>query len=165
MVLSYNQPLRNPNMKHSIVLLLCIALFGCTTAQLSTFDADAVTALSAINSLTGAAIASGALPSGKASDIVNDANTISAALETIATGAPITKDQAVAVATSFKSNSSTTSYAALVPLIVNPIVQLVQAKIAAGATTAEVQTAQVQAIANAPTAVQAAVSTATATTP
>ena len=114
--------------------LLALGLYGCTTAQLSTFDADAVTALSSINGLTGAAIASGALPSGsKAAGIVTDANTISAALETIATGQPLTTTQSTAIATSFKSNASTTNYAALVPLIVNPIVQLVQAKIASGA--------------------------------
>ena len=74
-------------------------------------------------------------------------------------GYRLTTDQAKAVAASFHSNSATSSYAAIGAPIINALVGVVNAKIAAGATQADTITAGSQVLANAPSAVNAAVVT------
>lgn len=149
-------------MKYSLSSVLLVASFllsGCAGVTWQQVDAGAVTGLSLINQATSAAIASGAIPKGNVTNIVTDANTISAGLETILTGQPLTTKQASDVAGSFHSNSATTSYAAVAVPIVNALVSVVNAKLASGAPPAYAIAAGTQVLVNAPAAVNAAVVT------
>jgi hypothetical protein len=147
------------------VLLLVLAggsasvLIGCAGNSLQVLDSDAVTALSAIQASTATALASGALPAGKTTSIVTDANTISSGLETLLTGQPLTAAQVGSVAASFKSNSATTGYLQLANAIGGQLVGIVNAKLASGATSSQAVAAGTQVLVNAPSAVQAGITT------
>jgi hypothetical protein len=139
-----------------IPILTCLGLFGC--AGMSPLEPTVVSVLSAIQSASSKLAASGAVPAGKSTDVVNDASTITNALETINTGAGITPQEATDVAASFKSNASTTGYIQLAAAISDVLVPFVDDLIKSGLTPAQVQTNTTQALVNIPAAVAAGTS-------
>ena len=140
--------------KYLLALILSVAFYGCSATQLATLDSDTVAGLDLISTATAAAQSSGAL-TGKTANIVSDVGITSNALGTLLTGQPITTAQATAVAASYKSNATTTGYMVAAAPVINALVSLVNSKIAAGATPAQVVTAGTTLLANAPAAAQA----------
>ena len=155
-------PTTTPGLGKAAALILIaglggLGLGGC--AALQEYEPAVVTALTDLQQQAAKAQASGAVPAGKATNIVNDTSTTTSALETLVTGQPITDGQTSALVASFKLDSTSATYASLGVLVVNGLVSLTDSLIAAGKTQAEVKADQVNYLVNAPTTVQAALTT------
>lgn len=143
----------------TLFLIPAMLLCGCSGVTWPQIGTDVVTALTDVQKAASAAQASGAVPSGKIGDVVNDTSTVSNALETLASGAPVTQAQADAAAASFHSNGKTTQYIEIGTQVINGFVQLTKAYLAAHQPAPAVQAAQVQFLVNAAPAVQAGLTT------
>ncbi len=143
----------------AFVPLAALALSGCQTVNgVTTLSPTAVSVLSSLQKASSALAASGALPAGKTTDVVNDTSTISNALETINTGTGFTQAQALAVAQSFKSNASTTGYIELAATISQYVAPFVNSLVQQGLSAAEVQAQTTQLLTNLSPAVQSGIS-------
>jgi len=140
-------------------LMLSVALLptGCATGSANSVSSDVISVLSDVQKASTALASSGAIPAGTPSNVVNDAATISNALETINTGQGITQSQALAVAQSFKSNASTTGYIQLAATVSQVLVPFVNSLIQQGQSPAQVQAQTTQVLTHLAPAVQAGI--------